>query len=509
MGTGANGFRPTHACPTAPSAGQRGPGAPGAALATAWPMPRCHTREVTRADRLSALDAIFLPMETDAQSLHVGSVLVVEGPAPDPARFRHHVVASLAGVPMHRRRVLRMPLDLGRPIWVDAAGFDAADHVHHAALDAPGDESQLRALVARLMVPRLDANRPLWEMWQVDGLAGGRWAVVAKAHHTMVDGRSGADLVQCLLTSVPDASSQRTVAVDARPAPSLGGLVGDLLAWLVLLPFRAIRLVVRSLRAPREARCRVKQVRLGLAQVLRPDLPPSILTGPLGPRRIWGWTGADLAGVLRVTRTAHCTVNDVFLASLAGGYRRYLLDRGEPLGTIVLRAIVPVSRRAPGQPVRPGNLVSAMFVELPVDLTDPAARLGAVAARTAEQKSSEVADATATVVRMADHIPAALFAWGARVYGRSGQGRVNVVATNVPGPSQAQYLAGRRVLELVPYVPTAQRIRASAAMVSYAGRLTVGITGDAEALPDVDRLIVATGREFSDLVAALGRPGQR
>jgi diacylglycerol O-acyltransferase len=470
---------------------------------------RCHTCQVIRADRLSALDAIFLPMETDTQSLHVGSVLVLEGPAPDPVLFREHVVASLAGVPIHRRRVLRMPVDLGRPIWVDAADFDPADQVHHAALDVPGDESQLRALVAQIMVPRLDARRPLWEMWQVDGLARGRWAVVAKAHHTMVDGQSGADLVQSLLTSVPDAAPPRAALVDARPAPSLVGLVGYFVAWLVLLPLRAIRLVLRSLRAPREARHRVKQVRLGLAQVLRPDLPPSILTGPLGTRRIWGWTGADLAGVARVTRTADCTVNDVFLASLAGGYRRFLLDRGEPLDAMVLRAIVPVSRRVPGQPVRPGNLVSAMFVELPVDLADPAARLRAVAARTAEQKARAVADATAAVVRMADHIPAALFARGARAYGRSGQGRVNVVASNVPGPSQPQYLAGRRVLELVPYVPTAQEIRASAAMVSYAGRLTIGITGDAEALPDVDRLIVAVGREFSDLVAELGRPGPR
>lgn len=461
---------------------------------------------MTRADRLSALDAIFLPMETDAQSLHVGSVLVVEGPAPDPALFRDHVVARLAGVPILRRRVLRMPLDLGRPIWVDAADFDPADQVHHVALDAPGDESQLRALVARIMVPRLDANRPLWEMWQVDGLAGGRWALVAKAHHTMVDGRSGADLVQSLLTGAPDAPPPRAAVVDARPAPSLVGLVGDLVAWLVLLPLRAVRLVVRSLRAPRQARRRIKQVRFGLAQVLRPDLPPSILTGPLGPRRIWGWTGADLAGVARVTRTAGCTVNDVFLAALAGGYRRYLLDRGERLDAMVLRAIVPVSRRVPGQPKRPGNLASAMFVELPVDLADPAARLYGVAARTAEQKSREVADATAAVVRMADHIPAALFARAARAYGRSGQGRVNVVASNVPGPSREQYLAGRRVLELVPYVPTAQEIRASAAMVSYAGRLTIGITGDAEALPDVDRLVVAVGRELGDLVAELGRP---
>lgn len=367
------------------------------------------------------------------------------------------------------------------------------------------------------MAPRLDASRPLWEVWQVDGLAGGRWAVVAKAHHTMVDGQSGVDLVQALLADVPDAAPpptpptpppppSRPAVVGSRPSPSLVGLVGDLLAWLVLLPLRAARLALWSLRAPREARRRVELLRLGLAQVLRPDLPPSILNGPLGPRRTWGWAGADLDGVARVARSASCTVNDVFLAALSGGYRRFLLDRGEPLGDLVLRAIVPVSRRVPGRPGRSGNLSSAMFVELPVDLADPAARLTAVAERTAEQKSREVADATSAVVRMADHIPAALFLRGARTYGRSGQGRVNVVASNVPGPTQAQYLAGRRLLELVPYVPTAQEIRASAAMVSYAGRLTIGITGDTEALPDVDRLIGAVERELGVLVAQLGQP---
>jgi diacylglycerol O-acyltransferase len=146
-----------------------------------------------------------------------------------------------------------------------------------------------------------------------------------------------------------------------------------------------------------------------------------------------------------------------------------------------------------------------MFVELPVHLPDPAARLAAVTSRTAEQKAREVADATAAVLRMADHIPAALFAHGARAYGRSGQGRVNVVASNVPGPVEPQYLAGRRLLELVPYVPAAQEIRASAAMVTYAGRLTVGITADGEALPDVDLLIGAVERELGDLVTALGR----
>ena len=459
---------------------------------------------MTRAERLSALDSIFLPMETERQSLHVGSVLVVEGPEPDPATFRAHVVARLAAVPVHRMRVMRMPLDLGRPIWVDAEGFDPGSQVHRAVLPAPGDEVALREAVTQIMGPRLDPGRPLWELWQVGGLADGRWAVVAKAHHTMVDGRSGADLVQCVLSTEPDAAAPRAAVGATRSAPSPVGLVGDLLAWLLLLPLRGLPVLVGCLRAPREARRRVEQVRFGLAQVLRPDLPPSVLNGPLGTRRSWGRTGADLAEVRRVARDAGCTVNDVFLAALAGGYRRYLLERGEPVETMVLRAIVPVSRRVPGQPVRPGNLASAMFVELPVQLADASARLSAVAARTVEQKSHEVADATAAVVRMADHIPAALFALGARAYGRAGQGRVNVVASNVPGPPQVRYLDGRRVLEMAPYVPVAEEIRATAAMLTYAGRLTVGITGDADSLPDVDRLVDAVGLELRELVGGRG-----
>lgn len=454
---------------------------------------------MTRAGRLSALDAVFLPMETGTQSLQVGSVLVLEGPAPAADVFRDAVTGRLAGVAIARRRVLRMPLDLGRPIWVDAQDFAPGAQVHRTELAGPGDEQQFRELVARVMAPRLDPSRPLWEVWQVSGLSGGRWAVVVKAHHTMVDGVSGADLLGCLLSDEPAAPPGVGQVSDALRAPSLVQLAGDLAGWLLRLPLRAVGLGVRALRAPGAARRRLGQVRFGLAQVMRPDLPPSVLTGPLGPRRIWGWTGTDLAAAERVARDAHCTVNDVFLAALTGGYRRYLLERGEPLAELVLRAIVPVSGRTPGRPVRPGNLSSAMFIELPVGLAEPGERLAAVAARTAEQKALQVPDATAALVRAADHIPAALFARAARAYAHAPQGRVNVVASNIAGPGQPRSLAGRRVLALIPFLPIAQQIRASAAMLTYAGRLTISVTGDADALPDVDRLTAAIGGELQEL----------
>lgn len=333
----------------------------------------------------------------------------------------------------------------------------------------------------------------------------------------MVDGRTGADLVQTLLADAPEPP-EPPEARDALPAPAAGAgpppvpsrtaLLADLVSWLVLVPVRGLRFVLRAIARPGETR-RAAQLRLGLAQVIRPDLPPSVLGGPLSARRWWGWTDADLARAVHAAKAAHCTVNDVYLAALAGGYRRFLLDRGEPPATLGLRAIVPVSHRSPSRPGRLGNLASAMFVELPVDVAEPSARLRAVAARTAAQKAQGVPQATAALLRMADHIPAPLFARVARRYGRAGQGRVNVVASNVPGPTAARYLSGRRVVAMVPYVPTAQEIRSCTAMVSYAGRLTIAVTADAEALPDADRLVAAVASELENLLApaaeAVGR----
>jgi diacylglycerol O-acyltransferase len=482
---------------------------------------------VSRRQRLRALDAIFLPMETSTQSLHVGSVLVFEGPAPDPATFRDHVIDAVAAVPCLGRRAMPMPLDLGRPIWVDAPDNDPADRVHHVCLEESGeagDDHALRALVCEVMGRRLDPDHPLWELWQVDGLTGGRWAVIAKAHHAMVDGESGSDLVAALLTggaapfAGPDhpTGNRRAVAptLAAQPAPTRAALVGDLVRWLCLLPLRTIRLLLRSLRHPRVAHRRAAQVRYGLRQVLVPDLPPSVLTGTLGAQQGWGWTSTDLAPLARTVGAAGATVNDAYIAALAGGLRRFLLGRGEPVESIVVRAIVPVSGRAHevhrtrAEQLQPGNLASAMFVVLPVDLGDAQARLVAVAARTAEQKAHGVPAATAAVVRSADHIPAVLLARGARAYGHSGQGRVNLVASNVRGPATEQRLLGRRLLELIPWLPTAEEVRVSTAMVTCAGRLTIGITGDAAALPDLDDLVAAVARELTDLTGAAHTPRQ-
>ena len=475
------------------------------------------------AERLSALDAAFVYLENDVQPLHVGSVLVFAGPAPEPGRLAAELAARLAPLAWHRRHIRRMPLDLGRPVWVSSERCGLDEHLHHLDLAAPGDDAALRDLVARLMVPRLAVSRPPFELWHVDGLSGGRWALVAKVHHALVDGASGMDLVGSLLappalppggagwpsTGAGPGRVQGGPDPCAPPRPTRVDVALGGAGWLVALPLRAARLTLRSLVAPRAAVRRVRLVRHGLAQVVQPDLPPCVLNGPLGPGRLWGWAGAPLAEVEAVGRSAGATVNDVFLAAVAGGLRGYLLERGEPLDGLVARAIVPVSGRSAGSPVRPGNIASAMFVVLPVAVARPLARLALVHGRTEEQKSRAVADGTAAMVRAADHVPAPLLARAAGAYARAGQGRVNVAASGVTGPREVCHLAGSPLLDLLPYVPVALDVRATFALVTYAGRCTVGVTGDAASLPDLHRLVEHVDRALRELLDAPAAPAAR
>ena len=446
-------------------------------------------------------------METDVQPLHVGSLLIFEGPSPEHSDVRDRIAERLASAGWPRRRVQRMPFDLGRPIWVDSEDFAVANHVHHAVLDPPGGDAQLRAMVLWIMAERLDESQPMWEMWQVDGLSGGRWAVIAKAHHAMVDGRSGTDVVQSVLD--PEAGPPGAGHLMARPAHlppprSTAALAGSGAAWLIALPFRLINVLLRAALSPRAARTSVHQVRAGLAAVVRPDLPPSILNGSLSGQRLWGWTGIDLTPLAALRTATGSTVNDIFLTGLTGGLRRYLLERGQPLDELVLRTIVPVSGRRGTGPGGPANETSAMFVELPVAVGDPAGRLRLIMARTSEQKSMGVATGTDAVVRLADHIPAPLLARASRKYVRAGQGRVNVAATNVPGPRRVRSLCGRQLAEFVAYIPVALDVRCTFALVSYADRVTIGITADAAAMPDLDRLVECIGEALRELVGFAG-----
>ena len=456
-------------------------------------------------ERLSSLDAGFLQLENDRQQMHVGSLLVFEGPAPSFEDFTAHLASCLDAVPRYRQHVLRTPIDLARPMWVDDPHFSLAYHLRHTAIPSPGGDEQVRALVGRLMSQRLDVDRPLWELWLVEGLPDDSWAIITKTHHAMIDGLAGNELMEIVLDRAPNPEPRASTTWTPEPEPSQVQLAVSGVAGLVQLPFDVARSAVagaRGLSSPGDA-MRSALVRVfGLATV-GPSVakPASVLNGPLGPHRRWGWARADLDDIKRAKNAFGCTVNDVVLAAVAGGLRTYLLSRGETLDGTTVRSLVPVSIRTEDHRGRLGNQVTALFADLPVDLADPVERVAAVSRQMDHLKQSGQAVGVEAMMSAADFVPATLMTLGARVYVRTGQRVVNVVTTNIPGPQYPLYLLGRRMKEMFPYIPVAQGVRISIGIVSYDGHLAIGATGDYDAVPDLDVLCSAIESSLAELVS--------
>jgi len=449
-------------------------------------------------ERLSALDAGFLALETEDSPLHLGCVLLLEGPAPEPDAFLAEIRRRVAAVPECRRRVRRVAAGLARPVWEIDTGFDAARHVVSVAIPAPGDDRALRSWVATDMESRLDIGRPPWAVHQVTGLENGRWALVIKAHHSLVDGSAGTGLLGALL-----ASGRPDRAMPAVPLPLRSGdVVLAAMTWTLTLTYRAGYALARAVTDRRQVAQHLLALRAGVRTVAVADLPPSPLSGRLGRRRTWGWTAYDLADAIRSADARRCTVNDLFLAALAGGYRRHLLDTGAMRAETRVRVIVPVSMRRPGEPARTGNIDAAFFVELPVHAATWEERVAAVAAQTRDAKARGVARSTHALVRAADHVPCPVLTRVARAYVRRGQRRVNLAASDVRGPAVELDLCGCRVLELVPVTPVALDVRTSWSMLSYAGRLTIAVTADADGVPEFERLLSAVDASMKESMAA-------
>jgi diacylglycerol O-acyltransferase / wax synthase len=458
-------------------------------------------------ERLSSLDAGFLDLENDRQQMHVGSLLLFEGPVPAFEEFTAHLEACLDLVPRYRQRVQRMPLGLARPAWVDDPHFSLAYHLRHTAIPSPGGDAQLRALVSRVLSQRLDVDRPLWEMWLVEGLPGERWAIITKTHHAMIDGLAGNELMEIVLDRDRDTPRRTPTVWRPSPQPSRLGLAVSGVSGVARLPVdiaRAATSAVQGFSSPGDV-ARAGAVRaFGLASVGRSAVSPtSVLNGPLGPHRRWGWARAELSDVKRVKDAAGCTVNDVVLAAIAGGFREYLGQRGEDVEHTTIRSLVPVSVRTEAHEGRLGNQVTGMFADLPVDVADPHERLDAVARQMGHLKGSGQAVGVDAMLSAADFVPATLMTLGARVYARTGQRVINTVTTNIPGPQYPIYLLGRRMLEMFPYIPVAQGVRISIGIMSYDGHVAVGVTGDYDAVPDLDVLCTAIEESLADLVSTL------
>jgi WS/DGAT/MGAT family acyltransferase len=460
---------------------------------------------------MSPLDASFLHLEDDVTQLHIGSVAIMEGPPPPFQEVLEMITSKLSLVPRYRQVVRFVPFAMGRPVWVDDAHFNLRYHLRRTALPAPGGEEELRILVGRIMSQQLDRAKPLWEMWMAEGLGAGRWALVSKVHHCMVDGVSGTDLLTVILDKERDAGAPPVQAWTPEPAPSGRRLLADAVLERTVSPYEALRAARAALRAPRQFAAVAHDTARGLVGMrgLVRRTPPSSLNGPISPHRRWSWARSQLSDVKTVRAALGGTVNDVVLACITNGFRELLLSRGESIDRVV-RTMVPVSVRSPGERGTYNNRVSAMFAELPVGIEDPAERLTSIRAQMEGLKESRQAVAGEVLTSLSGFAPPMLLALGERVATRVPQRNINTVTTNVPGPQYPLYAAGRRLLEAFPYVPLGGRVRVGVAIFSYDGALNFGVTGDYDTAHDVDVLCHGIEKGMSELVnLATPRPAAR
>jgi diacylglycerol O-acyltransferase / wax synthase len=458
-------------------------------------------------ETLSALDAEFLHLEDETTPYHIGGVAVFDGPAIAYDDLMAAIEAKLHLIPRYRQRIGTVPLELGRPVWLDDPHFSVRHHIFHTALPAPGDQATLERLVGRLMSHRLDRDRPLWEIWLVEGLADGRWALVFKVHHCMVDGVAGVGLLQAVLDLDPAAPLPEAPPWEPEPSPAGLARVGD--AWSGLAD--DLGNLVRSAPGALVHPARTAQAALDAARGLvgftrHATLTPALsVEGPIGPHRSWASSTVSLAEVKEVRGALGGTVNDVVLACVARGLRDLLLHRGDDVDGAVVRVMVPVSvRRDDGDGV-PDNRVSTLLVELPVATPDPGARLAAVRAAMDDAKGSHMAELGEAIAHLADLAPpmalGTLSRLGARAMHRLPQRTVTTVATNVPGPQFPLYCRGHLMCQYLPFVPIASRVRVGTAILSYDGQVSFGVTGDATSVPEVGLVAAGAAAELAELVA--------
>jgi len=455
-------------------------------------------------DKLSPLDASFLYMERLTTAMHVGAVMTFEAiPDLDAAGFVALIGERLGAVPRYRQKVREVPGRLGPPVWVDDPDFDLAYHVRRAALPAPGSDEQLRELVGRLQSRQLDRGRPLWEVYLVEGLRDGGFAVVSKTHHAMVDGLAAVDIGAVLLDLTP--TPRESPRADWRPArePSGVALVADAVAGQLLRPWTVLDTARRAVTDVGAAATQVLGTAAGVFAAARSagrGTTPNPLNVPIGQQRRYGTSAGDLDDY-KVIRKAHGgTVNDVVLAVVAGGLRWWLASRGEPiLPTTTVRAMVPVSVRARGGDRELGNQISALFVELPVGQADPVLRLATVVAAMAAHRGSGSAIGATALVGLVGLTPPTLHSLGARLSSTLSSRLFNVVVTNVPGPQFPLYAMGARMLDMYPVVPLAKGQAVSIGITSYNGGVFFGLNADRDAMPDVDVLAASIGESLAEL----------
>lgn len=460
-------------------------------------------------ERMNALDAGFFFAENEKTPLHIASITLFDGPPPAYGELIRTILAKLPEVPRYRQRVRTVPLNLGLPVWVDDPDFNVLYHVRRTAVPPPGGPGEMCDLVGRVMSQRLDLDKPLWELWLVEGLAEDRWAVIAKVHHCVVDGVGGSDLITALFDTEPHPADGPEMSAELDPdawtaerPPSALSMAFDGLSHSLMGPATGI---ARRLFRPavpcglgrlREARDFADGLPRTVAHVAHHGV--GSLSGPLGPHRHWTWLAADLDLVKGIRRNLGGTVNDIVLAAVSHGFRTLLEVRGELTEETLVRSLVPVSVRGDDERGILNNRVSALVVELPCGEPDPVRRLELLSEQMNELKRTHQAVGADALLRLAGTAPMML-SLASRAVLTAMRPMFQTVTTNVPGPQFPLYVLGRRAIAFYPYVPVAAGAAVSIGIFSYLGRLHIGVTGDFDAMPDLEVLSAGIEAGFNEL----------
>jgi diacylglycerol O-acyltransferase / wax synthase len=461
-------------------------------------------------DRLSAVDAAFLAVEDAAAHMHIGSISLFDAEplcrpegGLDLERILGFIGAQLHKVPRLRQKLRFAPV-LGQPGWVDDGSFNLLYHVRHSALPAPGDVRQLKRLAGRILSQQLDRGKPLWELWLVEGVEGGRFALITKLHHCLADGISGRDALTFLIGNDPDYAPAPAPRWIPRPAPGARRLLADEVRRLLAAPFRLAGTTDARSEAWKRGASPGQALRALVDAARGASFEPTPLNVEIGPHRRIDWTEMDLGDVRELAGRAGGKVNDVVLAVVAGALRGFLKQRGVRLDTLAFQAALPVSVRSASERGALGNRVSGMLATLPLDEADPWRRLLRVVDTTHELKGSGQVAGAELVERALELVPFRLAAplerWGAR------RPMGHMVVTNVPGPQVPVYLLGARMRASYPVVPLTHQQALGVALYSCDGRLCWGLNSDWDALPDLHDFAERVLLEFETLRKVAAAP---
>jgi WS/DGAT/MGAT family acyltransferase len=456
-------------------------------------------------ERLSGQDNDFLLWEAPNLPMHVAGTQILDaGPLRteeggiDFDAIKRLTESVLHRIPRYRQKLAWIPGE-EHAVWVDDAHFNLDYHFRHTSLPRPGTDEQLKRLVARLMEQPLDRSRPLWETWVVEGLSGDRFATINKIHHCMIDGASGVELSQLLLSSKPDRRIREAPRFIPRPVPRARRLRYDARIRKLKAPLAAARQVADFARqSPDPGREVLRQIQsiAGLASWKTRPASETPINGSIGPHRSLEWATMELADLKAVGRALSCTVNDVVLTTVTGALRKLMKRRQVDPDKLDFRVSAPVNVRPKRAEGDMGNHVSSWVVRLPLGKEEPLEQLKEIHTITNELKKSDQAAALKLVTNVLEWLPFSTQSLSV--------GTMNTIVTNVPGPPLPLYMLGAEVREMIPFVPLIENVGLTIGLVSYNGKVHWGFNADWDRLPDLIDFRIAIQSSFERLAQAAG-----